>query len=408
MGKAHDLNPRSFIISESNLHCLRILFARTFFLEVMEMIKVLFVISDRNIGGAGVLLCNLLRHSDRREFQCSVALPFGSELRERLLELKVSIWELQHACDTLNSASVWELISVIRKCDADIVHANAAVSARMAGKICRKKVIHTRHCCFPIPKRGIVRRVAENLGNRSLSDLVIATSQSAAENLVELGISKKKIRIVLNGSDPVREVSDEELRDLREEWELTEEDFCVGICARLEPCKGHSVFLRGAERMKQMNLPRNLKFLVIGEGSQRSRLEQNIRALGLEEKVKLVGFVRDMAPVYRLLRINVNCSCGTETSCLAISEGMSASLPTIATDYGGNRVMIGEDGAGILIPVGDDSALADAIRKIACDEVVERQMGEAAYQRYLAHFTAARMTERTQEIYRTLMSKNTK
>ena len=237
---------------------------------------------------------------------------------------------------------------------------------------------------------------------------MIATSQSAAENLVELGIPKRKIRIVLNGSDPVREVSDEEVNELRARWGVTEEDFCVGICARLEPCKGHSVFLRGAERTKWMDLPRKLKFLVIGEGSQRKHLEQNIRALGLEETVKLVGFVRDMAPVYRLLRINVNCSSGTETSCLAISEGMSASLPTVATDYGGNRVMIGEDGAGILIPVDDDRALAEAIRKIACDEVVERQMGAAAYERYLAHFTAARMTERTQDIYRTLISQNTK
>ena len=372
------------------------------------MIKVLFVISDRNIGGAGVLLCNLLRHIDRREFQCGVALPFGSELRERLLKLKVSIWELQHPCDTLNSPSVWELISVVREFDADIVHANAAVSSRLAGKFCRKKVIHTRHCCFPIPKRGILRRAAENFGNRSLSDLVIATSQSAAENLVELGIPKKKICIVLNGSDPVREVSDEELLDLREQWGLADDDFCVGICARLEPCKGHSVFLRGAEGLKQMDLPRNLKFLVIGEGSLRGQLEQNVRALGLEETVKLVGFVQDMAPVYRLLRVNVNCSCGTETSCLAISEGMSASLPTVATDYGGNRVMIGEDGAGVLISVGDDRALAEAIRKIACDEVVERKMGEAAYKRYLAHFTAARMTERTQELYRMLVAENAK
>ena len=367
------------------------------------MIKILYVISDRNIGGAGVLLCNLLRHIDRQQFRCVVALPFGSELRERLLKLKISVRELQHPCDSLNAPSVWELISVIRDCDADIVHANAAISARMAGRICRKKVGHTRHCCFPVAQRGLVKRLTENFGNRMLSDLVIATSQSAAENLRDLGIPKSKIRVILNGSDPVREVSKSELDALRAQWGLTAEDYCVGICARLEPYKGHSVFLRDAALLKDMDVPRTLKFLIVGEGSWRANLEQNIRALGLSDDVRMVGFVNDMAPVYRLLRINVNCSGGTETSCLALSEGMSASLPTVATDYGGNRVMVGDDGAGILIPVGDERALAQAIRRIASDEVVEYEMGEKAYEQYRQHFTAERMTRRTEEVYLALI-----
>ena len=296
------------------------------------MIRVLYVISDRNIGGAGVLLCNLLRNLDRRHFQCAVALPYGSALRERLLPLEVSIWELEHPCEFLNAASVRELISVIRRFDAHLVHANAAISARMAGKFCGRGVIHTRHCYFSIPKRGLIERAAQNFGNRTLSDMVIATSQNAMENLRELGIPKKKIQLILNGSDPVREVEEWELQALRDAWELDIEDYCVGICARLEPCKGHSVFLRAAEILKERDLPVSLKLLIVGEGSTRRHLEQNIRVLGLSDIVKMVGFAEDMAPVYHLLRIHVNCSCGTETSCLAISEGMSAGLPTIASD----------------------------------------------------------------------------
>ncbi len=368
------------------------------------MTKILYVISDRNVGGAGVLLCNLLRHIDRKEFRCAVALPFGSALRERLLDLNVTVRELQNPCDTVNGASVWELVSVIRDFDADVVHANAAISARIAGRLCGRGVIHTRHCCFPIPQRGLIRKTSENWGNRLLSHRVIATSRSAADNLKQLGIPKGKIRVILNGSDPVRAVEDGELERLREQWDLTEDDYCVGICARLEPCKGHSVFLRAAERIQNMEIPRQIKFLIVGEGSLRKHLEQNVRALGLSDSVRMVGFVEDMAPVYRLLRINVNCSCGTETSCLAISEGMSASLPTIASDYGGNPAMIGQDGAGILTPVGDDEALAEAIRKIASDQVVENTMSEKAYQRYCERFTAKRMTEQTENVYRELMA----
>ena len=369
------------------------------------MIKILYVISDKNIGGAGVLLCNLLAHLDRRRFCPAVALPYGSRLRERLLHCNVQIFELEHPADRANLSSVRELISVIRALSPDVVHANAAICARIAGQICGKKTVHTRHCYFPLQKGSGLAELVRNLGNRRLSDLASATSESAAENLQDLGIPRKKIRVILNGSDPVREVSEGEIWDLRARLGLSEEDFCVGICARLEPYKGHATFLRAVERMGQMEHPRRMKFLIVGDGSLRRNIEQNIRALGLSDSVRMVGFVEDMAPVYRLLRVHVNASSGTETSCLAISEGMSAALPTVATDYGGNRAMIGKGGAGILVPVNDPIAMAEAIRKIASDEVLENSMREAAYARYLDRFTAERMTRETEQVYVELMEK---
>ena len=369
------------------------------------MIKILYVISDKNIGGAGVLLCNLLAHLDRRRFCPAVALPYGSRLRERLLRYNVQIFELENPADRANLASIRELISVIRSVSPDVVHANAAICARIVGQVYGKKTVHTRHCYFPLQKGSGLTTLVRNFGNRTLSDLAIATSESAAENLRDLGISRKKIRVILNGSDPVREVSEGELWDLRARLGLSEEDFCVGICARLEPCKGHATFLRAVERLEQMELPRRMKFLIVGEGRQRRHIEQNIRVLGLSDCVRMVGFVEDMAPIYRLLRVHVNASSGTETSCLAISEGMSASLPTVATDYGGNRVMIGKGGAGILVPVNDPIAMAEAIRKIASDEALENSMREAAYARYLDRVTAERMTRETERVYLELMGR---
>jgi glycosyltransferase involved in cell wall biosynthesis len=297
------------------------------------------------------------------------------------------------------------MMRVIRLVDPDIVHANAAISARIAGQLCGKKTVHTRHCYFPLQRGSGLAHLLRNLGNRKLSDLAIATSESAAENLRDMGIPSRNIRVILNGSDPVREVEEWEINDLRERWGLSQEDFCVGICARLEPYKGHATFLRAVERLCEMDLSRQMKFLIVGEGKLRRHIEQNVRALGLAERVRIVGFVEDMAPVYRLLRVLVNASSGTETSCLAISEGMSASLPVVATDYGGNRVMIGKGNAGIVVPVDDPVAMAEAIRRIASDEVLEHTMREAAHERYLNHFTAARMTRETERVYFELMEK---
>lgn len=362
--------------------------------------KILYVISDRNIGGAGILLCNILRNINTDQFRCTVALPFGSALRERILALGVPVRELSFNCDRYSWDSVQELKRIIKEVSPHIVHANAAICARIAGKLCGKKVVHTRHCCFPVEEHGNAAfRTAAHLGNRLLSDRVIATAEAAAVNLVQLGIPRRSIRVIVNGSEPVREVSDEELEALRAGLGLAPEDYCVGICARLEDCKGHDVFLRAAQiAVRQMPYQR-FRFLIAGDGSRREELERMAAELGLSEVVRFTGFVEDMAPVYRLLRINVNCSNGTETSCLAISEGMSASLPTVASSYGGNRAMLGNGAVGICFPVGNAEALAEAICKIAGSPALEREMRSAARKRYEDHFTAAGMTRKLEKVY---------
>ena len=108
------------------------------------MMKILYVISDRNIGGAGIQLLNILRHLNRREFAVTVALPFRSRLRERLLAAHIRIRELENPCEELSLRAVCELARVIREEHPDIVHTNAAVAARVAGKLTGRRVIFTR------------------------------------------------------------------------------------------------------------------------------------------------------------------------------------------------------------------------------------------------------------------------
>ena len=372
--------------------------------------KVLHVISDSNIGGAGVLLCNLLKCFDREEIESTVALPCGSKLAPRIIKMGIPVLYLSEPCDRFSSNSVWELSHIMQKDKFDIVHANAAVSARVAAKLCHIPVLHTRHCCFAPSgtlKIPMVRRAAGIL-NRMLSDYTIATADAAAENLRQLGIPNRKISVIINGSLPVREVDESVLDETRKNLGIRKEDFTVGMCARLEECKGHDTFLSAAAILKQTNPNIPFRFLIIGDGSRRQELKGLTSSLGLDDCVNFVGFVSDMAPIYRILRLNVNCSRGTETSCLAISEGMSVGLPTIASDYGGNVSMIGESGAGILFPVGDAEALANAILQIAENSEFEQKMRRAAHERYLSHFTAEKMAKEVEEVYQNLIKRKSR
>ncbi len=363
--------------------------------------KVLHVISDENVGGAGILLTNLLSLFDRQTIESSVALPYNSQLRVRVEELGIRAIPLEYSVSRPSVSSVREICRCIKESKADLIHTNAALSARIAGKLCDRPVIHTRHCCYPPSFLWRIPPIKQLGGifNRLLSDRVIATADAAAENLRALGIPKKKISVIINGSKPVRSVSEDELQGIRDSLDIKQSDFIVGICARLVECKGHKTFLKAAKLVLERCNCRDVKFLIIGEGSMRASLEQLCKELGISGAVRFIGFVSDVAPYYHLMNVNVNCSSGTETSSLALSEGMSAGLPTVASAYGGNIAMIGDGRAGFLFPEGNEKILAEYICRIASDVNLESSMRREAINRYNTYYTAERMTAEVADLY---------
>ncbi len=367
--------------------------------------KVLHVISDENIGGAGVLLLNLLDAFSSTSVQSTVAVPCGSRLTERLLQRQVPVWLLQNPCDRLHPASVIELTTRIRENPVDLIHTNAALCARIAGRLCGVPVVYTRHCCFEphgIWRVDPIRRMFGML-NRMMTDHAIATAEASAENLRFYGIPSHKITTIINGSQPVRSVDETELATVRKRLGIGKQDMVIGICARLELYKGHETFLQAAKLVQSRMKNCSFRFLIVGSGSMEQHIRKRIEDLDLTTCVCMTGFVEDMAPVYRLMRINVNCSTGTETSCLALSEGMSAGVPMIVSDYGGNRAMVGDGGAGLLFPSGNSVALADAICRIASDRKLEEQMRHAALERYRQCYTARRMADEVTKVYENVL-----
>ena len=372
--------------------------------------RVLHVISDENIGGAGVLLTSLLRNFDRSSIESVVALPQNSALTARIGSDAGRIIPLLHRVDRVSPRAVRELKKLIEAVSPDIIHTNAALSARIAARLCHIPILHTRHCTFPIG--GMLRfppiRILSGVGNRMLSDKVIATSESAKENLIVLGMHPNRIHVIINGSEPIRELTSEEKEHAYRRWGISSTDFTVGICARLVRCKGHRTFLRAARLLCDVAPLLPFRFLIVGEGEERAALEKQVRDLRLTDRVIFTGFVEDMASIYRILRVNVNCSTGTETSCLALSEGMSAGVPCVASDFGGNPDMIGDSLAGFVYPANDSVMLAKLILKIATDGELETRMRRAAYERYLEKYTAHAMAEAVFALYRSIIDEKNK
>ena len=154
----------------------------------------------------------------------------------------------------------------------------------------------------------------------------------------------------------MRRTSDAERAELRRSLNIADSTFVCGISARLEPYKGHSYLFDTMKTVLETHPDTVL--LVIGGGTCGAELKEQAKSLGIADHVRFTGFVNDVAPYYNIMDLNLNCSWGTETSCLALSEGMSLYVPAVATTYGGNPYMITEGVNGLLVPEKDSPAMA--------------------------------------------------
>jgi len=365
------------------------------------MIRVLHFISDSNIGGAGRLLVHCLRNFDPSLFAVSVALPRGSALVPLINETGARVIETDFGHDKSHEkGAVAAYKKIIRAEKPDIVHTHSTFDAKLAAYLCGvKSRIYTRHSVFDQPKKLTTFPGKQIAGfvNNTLATRILAVAQAAADNLTETGVRKDKITVILNGVEPLRRTTKEEQSKLRVELGFAETDFIAGISARFEPYKGHSYLIETAKAVAAVRP--DVKFLLMGQGSCYDEIVNMVKEAGLTDTVRFTGFVSDVVPYYNILDLSLNCSWGTEATSLALAEAMSLGLPSVVTRFGGNPGVIKEGENGLLVPLKDSAAMADAILKIVSDRDLYDHLTAGAERIYKERFTAAAMTRQIEKVY---------
>ena len=210
------------------------------------MIRVAEAISDTNIGGAGVLLLDRLRNSDRKHFDITVILPKKSLLVEKFKEMGIKTVTVNGCADrSFDGSALVEYIRAIRFIRPHIVNSHGCLTSRLAARICNVPVsIYTRHCVFPLSRwqLSLPSRVITGIATDMLSDRVIAVAYSARAQLVALGVRKDMISVIINGAERLTRADVSKCEELREKLGIPKGNTVVGIFARLEPCKGHIFF----------------------------------------------------------------------------------------------------------------------------------------------------------------------
>ena len=295
---------------------------------------------------------------------------------------------------------IFELMKIFKAEKPDIVHTHSSMSGKIAAYLTGvKSRIYTRHCAYDPPKylTSFPGRQINGFVNNTLSTHIVAVAEAAKENLTDTGVDERKITVIINGVEPLRMATAEEKAETRRKYGINEDDIVFGTVARLEAVKGHKYYVEAAAEIVKEN-PK-AKFLIIGTGTEEDNLRKQVKALNIEDNVIFTGFITDVASVVNIMDINVNCSYGTETSSLALSEGMSLKKPAIASIYGGNPYMITHGENGLLCEKQNSKALYETMKVLMNDKEMREKMSETAYEHYKNKFTAEKMTKQLEAIY---------
>ena len=235
------------------------------------------------------------------------------------------------------------------------------------------------------------RRIAMRLAVAG-SASAVAVSRQLADHLCEdLHLRRDRVVVVMNGVAPPPVL----VPTLREELGLAPTDRLLLAVGSLYPVKGHR-FLVDALSLLGARYP-TAHVAIAGRGEMAEALAAQARELGVDARVHLLGLRSDVSRLLGAADVFVLPSL-SEGVPLALLEAMFAARPIVATDVGDVRSVLGE-AAGIVVPSGDATALAEAIDRCLADPNAARMLGQHAAARAAAEFGLDRMLDRYAAIY---------
>lgn len=378
------------------------------------MIKILFVITKSNWGGAQKYVFDLASHLPKNDFDIVVAVGGNGYLIEKLKSAGIriiSIPGLQRDVNFIKEIlSLWSLFKIYIKERPGVIHLNstkigglgalAAYGLRLYGV--QPKVIFTVHGWgFNEKRNGLYQAIIYFLQwiTVLMCDKVIAVSSAVLAQGIRMPFSSKKFILIYNGLTPPEFLSREAARRATSSLSKTnikEGEFQIGTIAELTKNKG-LVYLVGAYKiLKDSGI--NFYGFIIGGGEDRIMLERLIAKYDLQHTVYLLGFVPDASKYLKAFDVFALSSI-TEALAYVLIEAGFAGLPVVTTNVGGLPEIVENRKSGYLVPSKNPETLAEAIKKLLESKSLRDQMGKANHDLVSQKFAFDKMLTSTIDIY---------
>lgn len=328
----------------------------------------------------------------RRGHEVVFACQPASDIRERAVQAGLTIEPIRMRQD-YDLPAAMAVTRILRKHRTEILHAQHS-TAHAIGLVAAfwarvPAFAVTRRVNFPL-KRNVFSRL------KYVSSRVngyVAVAESVKDALVKGGVAPSRIQVIPSIVN-ARQGRPEEGIALRQELGLPLDSPVITTVANYADFKGQDYLVKAAAIVAQ-RVP-DAQFLLVGRGTE--RLKPLVEQLGLERRVRLVGFRTDIPRVLAATSLFVLPSL-QEAAGTAVREAMSVGLPCIATRVGGLPEVISDGETGLLIPPADQERLAQAIVTLLENPDRAQALGEQGKRWAATHFSLEAACQQMEAFY---------
>jgi glycosyltransferase involved in cell wall biosynthesis len=367
--------------------------------------NVLVVAAGLGIGGAEVVIQKLVQSLDANRFNVTICCikmlgPIGEALAAAGHEIVVLARPGRKQSVYL---AFLELLKLIRQRRIDIVHTHTT-DALFDAALCRLvhrrvRLIHTFHF-GNYPHRHGSRKWFEKIGSRFADRLIAVGDTQRQQVMAAYGFRPERIQRIWNGVSKAPASDGAEFRQsIRAENRTV-----IGVTATMIEQKGLFDFLQVAGKLR--DLGDSVRFVIVGEGELRPRLEEMRRSLGLEDSVVFTGWLPH-ANEFALPGFDVFFQPSLwEAMSIALLEAMAAGKAVVATAVGEAPRIVEHGIDGFLVEPRDVAGMEKALRRLISQPMLRRRIGLAALAKVSERFTVDRMTRDYEQVYLEMIQGN--
>jgi glycosyltransferase involved in cell wall biosynthesis len=377
----------------------------------MRKIKVAQVITRMDWGGSPDVLRILCQNLDQERYELRLFIgrtanptqkteSFFRDYHDRI----TFIPELKREVDPWDDLIAFcRLLRIFKREKFDIVHthtAKAGALGRLAGRLAGVPVIiHTPHGHnfygyfnrFNSRMIIIIERILAGI-----TDKIIALTNLEKWDYLRFKVAGGEKTVLVYMGLELDEFSPRNSDRIKAGLNISDQEKIVGYVGRLEYIKGAQFFVEAARLCLEKNA--SLRFILVGEGSLREKLQRKVISWGLKDKIEFCGWRDDVPDMMSVMDILVLPSLN-EAVGIVLIEAQSLGVPVVASKVGGIPEIVKDKETGILVSPGDPGAIAGAVIELLSDPRRMRDMSEAAKNWVSDRFKAEKMVKTLSAIY---------
>lgn len=365
--------------------------------------KVVYIITKSEIGGAQSHLLELLKEGSRRGFDVSLISSPGGWLENHCVDLNIKFISNKFFKNSYNPVNLLKAIievrRVVKEIKPDVIHCHSGGGGfygRLAAFGLPVKKVFTVHGWSFRPGAPFSQRMVSFIAEfimKSLTDKVICVSHFDKNIGINSGVINKKSSIVIHNGVIVPEIS-----------EKKDDKLNIIFVGRLAPPKRQDIFLKSISLLS-LDIKNKINVEILGDGFRKKDIENLCENLGLQSNVSIESIQTEfMGQKYSRADILVLIS-DYEAFPMVIIEAMSYGVPVVASSVGGIPEVV-DSSVGLLVKKNTPEDFASALESLILNSEERKEKGVNARKRIQDNFTLNKMLGKTFAVYSELMSEN--